>query len=137
MASESDFMSGGCYALALWLHRRCSLPLYGLYDAESVLHHAFIQDTKSGTFYDARGEHNSIKSIRHYRGIASRGTVIRSVSLAVVQEYARDVVEIARIMGRKPPPSIRTIAHFVRSHSRLARLVQDQDVVAPIQHILD
>lgn len=56
--STNELMRGGCYALALYLHRRTGLPLHGLFDeagSEGSMHHAYVFDAASGLAYDARG----------------------------------------------------------------------------------
>jgi hypothetical protein len=121
-ATESGFMRGGCFILALWLHKRSKLPLYGLWDTNDVMHHAFVYDPATDTAYDARGAHRGLENIKLYRGQAGAGTEVRPASVAEVQEHDTDARYEANIWGRDIP-SPRAVAAFVRRIPALADLV--------------
>lgn len=121
-ASADAFMRGGCFMLALWLHHKTGLPLYGLYDAQDRMHHAFVYDPASETAYDARGAHRGLDRIRYYQGRSSAGELARPATVEDVQGHAALAEEEARIWGRALP-SRRAITGFVRSVPALAQLV--------------
>lgn len=53
---RTRYLRGGCYALALALHKATKLPLCGLYEAGTDdLHHAFVRDPATGMALDIRG----------------------------------------------------------------------------------
>jgi hypothetical protein len=74
MPTESDLMRGGCFALALHLHRRTSLQPWGLMDEEGECHHAFVADASAEYAYDARGK-VLFHHVKLYKGRPSRGKV--------------------------------------------------------------
>lgn len=79
-------MTGGCFALALALHKRSRLPIYGLYDNGGNIHHAFVKDGDYGI--DARGR-VPIRDIRFYRGRPSAGQHIRPVTQRELERLSR------------------------------------------------
>ena len=121
-AAESSFMRGGCFVLALWLHRRTKLPLYGLWDADT-LHHAFVYDPATDTAYDARGAHHGLASVKLYRRQASAGIDVRPATVAEVQECDTIAREQADMWGREAIPSPRVAAAYVKRNRSLAGLI--------------
>lgn len=88
-----DLMHGGCYALALHLHRRTGFALHGLFgtadDPEDAMEHAFVVDPGSGLAYDARGASPVGEVAKPFRGRPPAGTFARPVSAAAVRRLER------------------------------------------------
>lgn len=110
----SDFMKGGCYSLALWLHRKTGLTIYGLFDGDQM-HHAMVGD--GTTFYDARGR-VSLATVRHFRGRLGAGTEIR----ATTPEDCEDYIELIKAIHGLTFSNGK-IASFVRSNEDLVELI--------------
>lgn len=74
MPTEGDLMASGCYGLAIVLHEKTGLPLWGLFDDKGACHHAFVYDADTDIAYDARGG-LSLSDVMSYRGEPCRGTI--------------------------------------------------------------
>lgn len=59
---RNRYLRGGCFALAIELHRKTGLPLWGLL-LDDELHHAFVLDPDQGVAIDIRGG-MSIEAVR-------------------------------------------------------------------------
>lgn len=55
MAAMNEWMRGKCWDMAVALHEKTSLPLYGLFDQHGGCHHAFVLDAELNMGLDARG----------------------------------------------------------------------------------
>lgn len=120
-ATQGEFMRGGCFVLALYLHTKTKLPLYGLWDGD-VMHHAFVYDAATDTAYDARGAHQGLETIKYYRGLPSKGVAVRPATVAEVRCHAEFAQKEADLWGRTIPRP-RAIPSFVRTVPSLARLI--------------
>lgn len=121
----NDFLKGGCYALALWLHRKTELPLYGLFDDQGLMHHAMVGDHDGKVMYDARGR-VSADWAHMMRGRACAGRNLRETNV----EDLEDMCEMAR-QFHGIDPSDRQVAGFVRKTDDLLEIVEAGPVSAP------
>lgn len=120
-ATQNNFMRGGCFILALWLHAKTKLPLYGLWEGD-VMHHAFVYDAATDTAFDARGSHKGLEGIKYYQGLPSKGTEVRPTSVAEVRDHAEMAQQEADMWGRTMPRP-RMIPSFVRTVPSLMKLI--------------
>lgn len=86
MSYRDELMRGGCYSLALYLHRRTGVPLMALADNSGMLHHVFIAD--GGTAWDARGQ-VMLKDVAWYRGRRCAGDRFVDVTADQVEAMMR------------------------------------------------
>lgn len=121
----NDFLRGGCYALALWLHRKTELPLYGLFDDHGEMHHALVGDHEGETFHDARGR-VPVACVRTIRGRRCAGEHLREVSVEEVEATRDLALKFGNIN-----PSDRQVAAFARKSAHLRALVEAGPVPAP------
>lgn len=94
MSAESDYLRGGCYALAAWLHLKTDLPIYGLFDDDGLMHHAMVGDHDGQTLYDARGRISPEWAFM-IRGRRCMGTNLREATL----QDLRDMHELNTALG--------------------------------------
>jgi len=121
----SDFLRGGCYALALWLHGKTDLPLYGLYDDHGEMQHAMVGDHDAERFYDARGRVPAV-AVRMMRGRPCAGSDLRETTV----EEVRAMRDLAARHGN-PSPTDRQVAAFARKSPYLREIVEAGPVPAP------
>lgn len=121
----NDYLKGGCYALALWLHRKTELPLYGLFDDQGRMHHALVGDHDGQTLYDARGRVTAEWAFMQ-RGRPCAGRNLRET----IAEDVEDMCEMARHFHRIDP-SDRQVAAFVRKIAPLRELAEAGPVSSP------
>lgn len=110
--TEREFLRGGCYALAIWLHQRTGLQLVGLYDEDGTLHHAMVANDAADMVYDARGA-VPVQVASLLRGRRCAGTILKPASTA-------DVMKLASVCE---PVSQRAISAFVRKVPGLSALL--------------
>jgi hypothetical protein len=55
MIQEKKWMRGHCWDMAIALHEKTKLPIYGLFDKRGDCHHAFVWDESISVGIDARG----------------------------------------------------------------------------------
>lgn len=125
----SDFLRGGCYALAAWLHLKTELPIYGLFDDHGLMHHAMVGDHDGQALYDARGK-VSADWAHMIRGRRCMGTNLREATL----QDLRDLHELTTAMGGINPTE-RQIINFARKTPALRELVEAGPVSAPAPSI--
>lgn len=107
--SPGQYMRGSCYALAMYLHDRTDLALYGLFDTHGTMHHAFVADPQSGTAYDGRGR-TSLSTVMRFRDQPCRGEIVRPTDRTTVAQYAE---EARACPFRSHDPSDADVRRFV------------------------
>ena len=81
----SEYTRGQCFSLAIALHRRHGLPLYGAKDASGLIHHVFV--VYSGRAVDIRGS-MSLDTVA--RGSKADGGTIVHVHVADIYKQVED-----------------------------------------------
>lgn len=123
--TENDFLRGGCYALAAWLHLKTELPIYGLFDDGGLMHHAMVGDHDGQVLYDARGKVTAEWAYM-IRGHRCMGTNLREATL----QDLRDMHELNTALGGVNPTE-RQIINFARKTAVLRDLVEAGPVAVP------
>jgi hypothetical protein len=128
-------MRGGCYVLALWLHNKTGLPLYGLWDKKGEIAHAFVYDPATNLAYDARGVFEGLEGIKDeethglYTGLLE-GMKTVPASLEEMRAHAAKAVQRSqmRVFPIRIPSSERSsaVAKFIDQVPALARLVAEK-----------
>lgn len=122
---KSDLMRGGCFAMALWLHRKTELPLYGLFDEAGDMHHALVLDEAEDVFYDARGRVQR-NLVGFSNGRRSAGTILREATVAEVQAFQATAASLTGIA-----PTDRQLAKYARETGPLRELLETERAPAP------
>lgn len=123
--TETDFLRGGCYALAAWLHLKTELPIFGLFDDGGLMHHAMVGDHDGTALYDARGKVSPDWAFI-IRGHRCMGTNLRETTL----QDLKDMQELVTATGGICPTE-RQIIRYARKHPDLRELVEAGPVAAP------
>jgi hypothetical protein len=127
--TEYDFMNGGCYVLAIWLHNRTKLPLYGIWHDDDIAH-GFVYDETKDIAYDARGAIRGLDNVAKYRGVGNYQGAIRPVTIEQMREHIPKALESqqARMFPRRIPSSekSRAVARYVEKVPDLLGLVRNR-----------
>ena len=113
-SNVGTYLRGRCYALALALHRDTGAPLWGIFNADNTMHHAFVVQ-KDGLAVDARG-------IRTVERIREDSRVEKPTYRPVTVAEVADVAFLNNQSGEPPrwrDPEIREARAFAKAHALL------------------
>lgn len=111
LRDEAEFMRGGCFALALHLHRKTGLPLYGLADTAGHFHHAFVLDGDHAL--DARGR-VPLALIRLYKSRVCAGERLQELPIDTAEALMAEsgvTLRQASAYARKQPALDEAVAN--------------------------
>ena len=123
--NEREYMSGGCFALALYLHEKTGLPLLSLADDDGHVHHACVS-IPDGRFADARGILPDLYSLIRYKGRLCAGQHPETIEYDELKRMA-----IEQNMLNYSPQALNA---FVRKTRALNELMPEPKRKRPSNH---
>lgn len=109
---RNRYLRGGCFALAIELHRKTGLPLWGLM-LDEELHHAFVADGDADLAIDIRGQmpiDAVSKGARYEDGLEAREITEEKIMETVFSFDPEELREARRSINdylRRLPPKRR------------------------------
>jgi len=112
VATETYYTEGGCYDLAQALHEEFGLPVYGVFNDEGAITHAFVADPVSKRGFDITGDFPlSDEEMIRPAGVSdvSQSEVGLSDARQTVREYFSEPASITAAKSVKRTPTTRHI----------------------------